>query len=156
MAVFIESVAQAKSGKCLNVVASGVKYLASLDSGLNACRGQWIEVEIKESKDPKFPPWLGKWVHAAAPQSAAPQVQTPPMQGTGIPPSTPAPAAAAPQYKYAEPNQMPWWWPSVSNVWASGIAAGKITSPNDLAVWAMAVKKSAFTYASPDEDDIPF
>lgn len=155
MAVFVEKVEQAASGKCLKVVASGVKYLASLDSGLNACRGQWIEVEIKESKDPKFPPWLGKWVHAAAPQSAAPQVQTPPMQGTGIPPSTPAPAAAAPQstpYRYAEPNAMP-WLPMASNVVAHAIAAGKIETPNQVGAWVRAVQNAVQPQG---EDDIQF
>ena len=152
MAVFIESVAQAKSGKCLNVVASGVKYLASLDSGLNACRGQWIEVEIKESKDPKFPPWLGKWVHAAAPQSAAPQVQTPPMQGTGIPPSTPAPAAAAP-YKYAEPSQAPYWLNTAAAVLVAALNSGKIETPNQVGAWVRAVQNAVQPQS---EDDIPY
>ena len=155
MAVFVEKVEQAASGKCLKVVASGVKYLASLDSGLNACRGQWIEVEIKESKDPKFPPWLGKWVHAAAPQSAAPQVPTPPMQSVGNSPPPPAPAAAAPQYKYAEPNAnapMP-WLPMASNVVAHAIAAGKIETPNQVGAWVRAVQNAVQPQG---ENDIPF
>ena len=156
MAVFIEKVEQAASGKCLKVVASGVKYLASLDSGLNACRGQWIEVEIKESKDPKFPPWLGKWVHAA-PQSAAPQVPTPPMQSIGNSPPPTAPAAAAPQsspYRYAEPSQAPFWIQFASNVVANAIAAGKIETPNQVGAWVRAVQNSV--QPQTDDSDIPY
>ena len=154
MEVRVDEVRLAKSKRCYNLVLSGQKYLGSLDCGLNANIGKWIEAEIKPSNNPDFPAWIGKWVHIAEP-NAAPQVPTPPMQAGTSPPS-PAPAAAAPQsspYRYAEPSQAPFWIQFASNVVANAIAAGKIETPNQVGAWVRAVQNAV----SPQTDeDVPF
>ncbi len=132
MSVLIETVELTKSKKCYIVQASGVKYFANLDSGLNTCRGQWIEAEIKPSTDPKYYAWIGKWTHAQP--SAAPQVAV----QSAPPPLSPAVAAPS-EPRYAEPsdNIAPWFWPSVSNICSSAIAHGLITKPEELNMWAL-------------------
>ena len=159
MEVRVDEVRLAKSKRCYNLVLSGQKYLGSLDCGLNANIGKWIEAEIKPSNNPDFPAWIGKWVHIAEP-NAAPQVPTPPMQATGNSPQSPAPAAAAPYnpvpttpYRYAEPNAMP-WLPMASNVVAHAIAAGKIETPNQVGAWVRAVQNSV--QPQTDDSDIPY
>lgn len=138
MSVQVEKVEQSKTGKTLIVYLSGTKYLASLDSGLNAARGQWIEAEIKPNKDPQFPAWVGKWTFS---QLAAPQV--PPTVGHS--PQPPAAAASydernpPPERYYAEPsdNTQPWWSPFMSNMCAHAIQAGYIKAPEQLNQWAL-------------------
>ena len=129
MAVQVENVSLAKSGKCYNVTLSGTKYLANLDSGLNANVGKWIEAEIKPSNDTRFPAWIGKWTHS----SAAPQV--PPPSASPSPSSLPA--VAAPHYAEPSDNIAPWYWPSVSNICATAITAGIIRAPEELNMWAL-------------------
>lgn len=141
MAVLVQQVQQAKSGKSLRIMLSDKWYGASLDSGLNVAQGKMIEAEIQTSE--KYGPWINKWTYSVA----APQV--PPPQSGGIPP-TPQPAAAAPYDErnpppqYAEPrktgngdNIAPWYWPSVSNICSSAMQAGLIKNPNDLNQWAL-------------------
>lgn len=52
----------------------------------------------------------------------------------------------------AESGVMPFWWPSVSNVWAAAIAAGHIKSPADLAAWAGNVQAIAEKKSDQDVD----
>jgi hypothetical protein len=46
----------------------------------------------------------------------------------------------------------PWWWPSVSNVWAHAIQSGLVKAPEDLKQWSAAVKSAAedITIDEPD------
>ena len=46
----------------------------------------------------------------------------------------------------------PWWWPSVSNVWAHAIQSGLVKSPEDLKQWSAAVRAAAedMTIDEPD------
>ena len=125
MAVQVEEVMPAKSGKSLRVKLGGTWYGANLDSGLNGAKGQMIEAEIQTSE--KFGPWIKGWK-----PSAAPQVSSPSVAGST------APAAAAP-YKYAEPsdNVAPWYMPFVSNTVAHAIAAGLCKTPVEINQWAL-------------------
>lgn len=56
---------------------------------------------------------------------------------------------------------VPWWWPSVSNVWAHAIQSGHISPGVDMPVskqleqWALAVKYVALKLTKPEEDDEP-
>ena len=140
MAVMVENVTTAKTGKSLRVMLGGTWYGSSLDSGLNGLKGQMIEAEIETGK---FGPWI-KAYKVAAPQGS------PPPQG-GLPPA-PAPAVAAPYDErnpppeayerepvYAKPseNVAPWFWPSVSNICAAAIEKGIITKPEELNMWAL-------------------
>ena len=147
MAVMVEDVTTTKSGKGLRVKLSGTWYNAFLDSGLNGQKGKMIEAEIKTHE--KYGPYVEAW----KPSNAAPQVLTPPVQ-TGHSPSSVSPAAAAPQYRYAEPNQAPYWLQFASNVVAHAIAAGIIKNPNEVGAWVRAVHMAV----SPQQDDqdIPF
>ena len=127
MAVQIEAVQQAKTGKSLRVQLGGQWYGAVLDSGLADKRGQMIEAEIETGK---YGPWIKGWKPVAA-------TQVPPPPQGGFPPA-PAPAVAAPQYA-GEPgnNIAPWYWPSVSNICAAAIEKGLITNPEGLNMWAL-------------------
>ena len=124
MAVQVEEVMPAKSGKSLRVKLGGTWYGANLDSGLNGAKGQMIEAEIQTSD--KFGPWIKGWRPSAAPQVPS---QAAPLT---------APAAAAP-YKYAEPsdNSSPWWAPFMSNMCAHAIQAGLCKAPEQLNQWAL-------------------
>ena len=151
MAVQVEEVMTAKSGKSLRVKLGGTWYGSSLDSGLNGAKGQMIEAEIQTSD--KFGPWIKGWKPVAAPQVP------PPSQG-GLP-SASAPAAAAP-YKYAEPNSnvAPWWMPFVSNSVAHAIAAGHIQTPEGIRAWAIGARNAANACVSATppttDEDVPF
>lgn len=133
MAVKVDQVTQAKTGKSLRVMLSGSWYGAALDSGLNGQIGQMIEAEIETGK---YGPWIKKWLpsNAAAADAGARSPVPPPTIPVG------QPAVAAPhEPRYAEPsdNSAPWYWPSVSNVCAAAIAHGLITKPEDLNMWAL-------------------
>ncbi len=127
MAVQVEEVMNAKSGKSLRVKLGGTWYGSSLDSGLNGMKGKMIEAEIQTSD--KFGPWIKGWKPSAAPQGA-------------IPPSSPSPAAAAPSHFAGEATQpgdniQPWYMPFVSNTVAHAIAAGHCSSPIAINEWAL-------------------
>ena len=156
MAVLVEEVMPAKTGKSLRVKLGGTWYGAKLDSGLNGCKGQMIEAEITTGK---FGPWIDAWRPSAFPGQvpvpaspyAAPQVapQAP------IPPS-PA-VAATPLPKYAEPAKpgttAPYWLPMASNVVAHAIANGLVKDPNAVAGWVRAVKLAV---ENDSDSDVPF
>ena len=124
MAVQVEEVMPAKSGKSLRVKLGGTWYGANLDSGLNGAKGQMIEAEIQTSD--KFGPWIKGWRPSAAPQVPS---QAAPLT---------APAAAAPRYA-GEPgdNIQPWYMPFVSNTVAHAIAAGHCKAPEMIDQWAL-------------------
>ena len=61
-----------------------------------------------------------------------------------------APEAAA--ITAAEPAQAPFWWPSVSNVWAHAIQAGLIKTPTELKSWAAGVRLAAEDYTMEEPD----
>lgn len=129
MAVQVEEVMTAKSGKSLRVKLGGTWYGANLDSGLNGAKGQMIEAEIQTSE--KFGPWIKGWRPSAV-------QQVPPMAS---PSPSSQPAAAAPRYA-GEPTQLgdnivPWFWPSVSNVCSAAIEKGLINKPEELNQWAL-------------------
>ena len=154
MAVLVEEVMQAKTGKSLRVKLGGTWYGSALTSGLNAMKGQMIDAEISTGK---FGPWIDKWA-AVAQQNAAPQVPPP------FTPPQAAPAVAAPitrerEPEYAKPAPVgtvaPYWLPMASNVVAHGIAAGKIENPNQVAAWVRAVKMSVEAEQR-DDDDVPY
>lgn len=129
MAVRVDSCVLAKSQKCFNVTLSGQKYLGNLDSGLNANVGKWIEAEIKPINDPRFPAWIGKWVHAEAPSSA---------QQAAVPTaSLPPPAVAERSYAAPSDNIAPWYMPFVSNTVAHAIEKGLISTPVAINEWAL-------------------
>ncbi len=131
MAVQVEEVTTAKSGKSLRVKLGGTWYGASLDSGLNGAKGKFIEADIKTSD--KFGPWINK----RSPSNAAPQV--PPSQQP-VPPAS-VPAAAAPTYAGAPTvpgdNIQPWYMAFVSNTVAHAIQAGHCSSPVAINEWAL-------------------
>ncbi len=127
MAVRVDQVTQAKTGKSLRVNLGGQWYGAALDSGINGAVGQMIEAEIETGK---YGPWIKKWVKSnAAPQAPA----IPSAAGSSLP----TPAGAAPRYAEPSDNLAPWYWPSVSNVCSAAIAHGLITKPEDLNMWAL-------------------
>ena len=127
MAVRVEQVTQAKTGKSLRVNLGGQWYGAALDSGINGEVGQMIEAEIETGK---YGPWIRKWVASnAAPQAAA----TPSAAGSSLP----TPAGAAPQYAEPSDNIQPWWSPFMSNVVAHAIEKGLIQSPIQINEWAL-------------------
>ena len=133
MAVQVENVQQAKTGKSLRVQLGGQWYGAALDSGLADKRGQMIEAEIETGK---YGPWIKGWKPVAA-------TQVPPPQQGGFPPA-PAPAVAAPHYAgEAGDNIMPWYWPSVSNICAEAIKAGLIKDPVAINQWALKMAQVA-------------
>ena len=126
MAVQIENVTTAKTGKSLRVLLGGTWYGAALDSGLNGLKGQMIEAEIETGK---YGPWIKAYAKVAAPQVP------PPTQG-GLPPA-PAPAVAAPRYAEPSDNVQPWYMPFVSNTVAHAIAAGHCSTPEAINMWAL-------------------
>ncbi len=157
MAVMVEEVMPAKTGKSLRVKLGGTWYGAKLDSGLNGSKGKMIEAEITTGK---FGPWIDAW----RPSTAAPQVH-PPTQAP-----SPAPAAAAPiqtgRYEttrepvYAEPAKpgtvAPYWLPFASNTVNAAIAAGLIKSPNEISMWVRSAQLAALAADVADADGIPF
>lgn len=53
----------------------------------------------------------------------------------------------------------PYWWPSVSNVWAHCIDMGIIKEPSDLKMWALAVRAAAEAAEEQPkdlDDEIPY
>ena len=146
MAVQVEEVMPAKTGKSLRVKLGGNWYGASLDSGLNGAKGKMIEADIVTGK---FGPWINAWKEStvAAPPTAAPiPAATPPLS-----------AGAAPRYAEQNPNVAPWWAPMASNVIAHAIQAGKIETPDQIGIWFNAVKGAAQGQQSNEvDDDIPF
>ena len=153
MAMILQSCQPTKSGRAWRCMVGGTYYNAFKDSGIEKYVGQMIEIDIQTSE--KFGPSISAFRPVAGPAIAAPGANSP---AGGSPASTPP--VAAPQYATQNTNVAPWWWPSVSNTWAAAIAAGIIKEPQDLKVWAMAVKgaakaATAATVATQDED-IPF
>ncbi len=145
MAVMVEEVMPAKTGKSLRVKLGGTWYGAKLDSGLNGSKGRMIEAEITTGK---FGPWIDAW----RPSTAAPQVPPPSAAPT-------ATAAAAPSMPtYAEPAKpgtvAPFWAPMASNVVAHAIAAGKIETPNQVGNWVRAVQMAMDPDSS--DGDVPY
>lgn len=159
MSVHVDDCRLAKSGKCYNVTLSGQKYLANLDSGLNANIGKWVEAEIQPSKDPKFPSWIGKWVHAASPD-AAPGASSPAGGSPASLPPVAAPVTREPVYATQNANVAPWWMPFVSNTVAHAIQAGHCQSPEGIRTWAIAARNAAnscvATTPLTTDEDIPF
>lgn len=157
MAVQVEEVQQAKSGKSLRVKLGGTWYGAKLDSGLNGQLGKMIEAEIRTTD--KYGPWIDKWLPSAAPQASPPSA--------GPSPSS-QPAGAAPhERQYAEPAKpgvplasAPWWMPFVSNCCAHAIQAGHCQTPAALKTWALGAKEAARALVSQtpatQDEDIPF
>ena len=149
MPVMLESCEPTKSGKAWRVKLGGNYYNAFKDSGIENYVGQMIEAEITTSE--KYGPAV-----AAFRPVAGQATSTPPPIRTGY---TAPPTAPHKEPVYAEPAKAgtvaPFWWPSVSNVWAAAITAGLIKSANDLEVWAQGVYMAA-TKNRGDSDDIPF
>lgn len=137
MAVRVDQVTQAKTGKSLRVMLSGSWYGAALDSGLNGQIGQMIEAEIETGK---YGPWIKKWLPSQTAAAADAGARSP------VPPPAPIPAgqpavAAPHETRYAEPsgadNTQPWMMAFVSNTVAHAIAAGHIQTPEGLNAWAL-------------------
>lgn len=148
MAVTLDEVTMAKSGKSRRVKLSGSWYGSYLDSKIEMQPiGSLLEAEIVTLD--KGGPWIKAW----AASNAAPQSAPAPSSAAGIPPSS---AGAAPQY--AEPAKVgtvaPWWWNAVAAVWVS--QKENIRSANDLEVWAQAVYMSASKNRGGDDSDFPF
>jgi hypothetical protein len=143
MAVLVEDVMPAKTGKSLRVKLGGTWYGAKLDSGLNGKKGQMIEAEITTGK---FGPWIDAWRPSANQPAPATAPQSP----------NETTRERLPQYaEPAKPGTVaPYWLPMASNVVAHGIAAGKIENPNQVAAWVRAVKMAVENDAS--EDDVPY
>ena len=134
MAVKVENVTQAKTGKSLRVMLSGSWYGAALDSGLNGQIGRMIEAEIETGK---YGPWIKKWTLS---QVAAPQVP-PPATPPAAAPGQGQPAAAAPSY--VEPASVAEQHFREACIFMSGavnhaIGAGKVGGPTEVRAWASA------------------
>ncbi len=137
MAVLVEEVQQAKSGKSLRVKLGGSWYGANLDSGLNGAKGTMIEAEIQTSE--KYGAWIKGWKPSVVPGMNAP-VKSPEVE-------TREPI-------YAEPNKnvAPYWLPFASNTVNAAIAAGIIKDPQQIRAWLIACKVAAVSH----DNDIPF
>jgi hypothetical protein len=143
MAVTLDEVTMAKSGKSRRVKLSGSWYGAYLDSKIEMQPiGSLLEAEIVTLD--KGGPWIKAWKASltAAPQSApSPEIRT----------GYTAPVTTAPQY--AEPAKAgtvaPWWWNGVCAVWVAQTNSGNIKTPSDLSQWSTAVQHIA-------DGDLPF
>ena len=126
----IDAVQKSKSGKAWQVRSGDTWYTAYLDSGIDAFVGKVLDVEIKTfGKD-------GKAIDKYKVMENLSQ--------------TPQNAPRAPNEQGLAPNQAPFWLQMASNVVAHGIAAGKITSPEQVKAWVFAVKNAAEGAASGD------
>ena len=131
MAVKVDQVTTAKTGRSLRVLLSGQWYGAAMDSGLNGQVGKMIEAEIETGK---FGPWIKKWVPSnAAPQGTPPASSVPPAGS----PAAAAPYQREPAYAEASDNIQPWYMPFVSNTVAHAIEKGLIQSPVGINEWAL-------------------
>ncbi len=149
MAVQVENVTTASTGKSLRVMLGGKWYGAALDSGLNGMKGQMIEAEIETGK---YGPWIKGYAKVAAPGASSP-----PVTPSGLPPVA---APQAPRYAEQSSNVAPWWMPFVSNCVAHSIAAGHIQNPEGIRAWAIAARNAANACVAvtppTTDDDIPF
>ena len=133
MAVMVEDVMPAKTGKSLRVKLGGTWYGSSLDSGLNGAKGTMIEAEIETGK---FGPWIKKWLPSAVPAQPVPIAPVPPIVHREPEYAKPAPAGTV----------APYWLPMASNVIAHAIQAGLIKDPSHINSWLIAVKVAAETH----------
>jgi hypothetical protein len=115
----VEEVTKSKSGKAFRVKLNGNWYGAFLDSGLDKIVGKTIEAEI--TPDTGYGPGIGKWSMAEEQTTSA--HNTPPSSG--------------------QTNGDRWYMPFVSNQVAHAIAAGLVTSPDQIGMWAKAAKQAA-------------
>lgn len=154
MAVTVDEVTMAKSGKSRRVKLSGSWYGSYMDSKIEMVPiGSVIEAEIVTLD--KGGPWIKAWKAAT---NAAP----PPSQV--LPATYPKETTREREPQYAEPAKpgtvAPWWGPMCSNVLAHAIAAGILKTPNEVNVWYRAVKMAAEHGQSPSNDSedssIPF
>lgn len=113
-----------KSGTYWAVAEGGIKYYSKA-SGIEQAGGKTIEAD------------LGQFAGKQGPVNT--------IESFSISVSQPA----------AEQNNgQPYWWPSVSNVWAHAIQSGLIKEPSDLKQWALAVQAAA--EERQEDDDIPY
>ena len=118
----VESVSRSSSGKSWRVKVSGKEYGASLDSKLDQHVGKFIDFDWD---DGKFGPWIKSWGSVIeTPAESAARILGAPM---------PAPKANGDRF----------YMPFVSNVVAHAIAAGQITTPQQISPWAKAAHDAA-------------
>ena len=132
MAVTLDEVTMAKSGKSRRVKLSGSWYGAYMDSKIEMVPiGSVIEAEIVTLD--KGGPWIKAWKAAT--------------QAAPVSPKETTPVTREREPQYAEPAKpgtvAPWWGPMASNTIAHAIAAGILKSPNEVSLWYRAVKIAA-------------
>ena len=142
----IETVERARSGKSWRVKINGQWFSCKEDS-IQQMIGQVITFtpEYSEYRGKSYA-WLNDWTNGTT--GAAPPV----------PPAPPVPQgqqnSSAPPRQQVDPHAC---LPMTSNLVAHAIAAGAITSPEDIRPWAQAAFNTAMSLLSDEpDDDIPF
>ena len=122
----IDSVQKSKSGKAWQVRSGDSWYTAYLDSGIDSCVGQTLDVEIKTfGKDGKA---IDKYRVVGGPGTQPQTAPTSPQNNAG------ASLGVPPVVN---------WLPGASNTVNAAIAAGLVKTPAEIKQWVFAWKSAA-------------
>lgn len=113
----IDKCDMSKTGKSYRVKVGNAWYGAKKDTGVNSLVGKSVTFDVESSEQ------FGTWM-----------VNVEKANGHSLPSNTPAATAGM---------SAPWFMPFVSNTVAHAIAAGKITGPGEIKMWAAAAKQAA-------------